>query len=255
MLGNVREVLDSIKPTDRVLDVGGGMQPLSRADVVIDIMPYAERGGAGGRIGGPMERFTKDTWVTMDFSGHQKFPFHDKSFDFVFCSHTLEDIADPFWLCAEMNRVGKRGYIETPSRAAESAMGIAGLWKLNKNYFTGYYHHRWFVEDKNGELVFTVKYPIIHAFKTFQVPASYINDKNRYLAFWWTDSFRYREQLLLSSQDAFNDLKMFRLSIEEDPKEKKTLGREMDSIATSVQRPDFLYRWTQRFKRLFKAPQ
>src|SRR5947208_457686 len=105
MLGNVPKLLEAIKPTDRVLDVGGGMMPLTRADCVIDLIPYQRR-GESGRIGELPERFSKETWVAMDFSTHQEFPFPDKSFDFVFCAHTLEDIADPFWVCQEMNRVG-----------------------------------------------------------------------------------------------------------------------------------------------------
>jgi methyltransferase family protein len=143
MLGDLPTVLAAIKPTDRVLDVGGGMQPLLRADVVIDIMPFEER-GSHGSMGEGKPNFTKDSWIVADFSNHERFPFSDKEFDFVFCSHTLEDIADPFWVCREMQRVGKRGYIETPPREAESTRGIAGKWKINKQYFAGYYHHRWF---------------------------------------------------------------------------------------------------------------
>jgi hypothetical protein len=32
----------------------------------------------------------------------------------VICSHTLEDIRDPLWVCSEMIRIGKAGYIELP---------------------------------------------------------------------------------------------------------------------------------------------
>ena len=46
-------------------------------------------------------------------------PFPDKTFDFVVCSHLLEDVRDPITVCRELCRVGKAGYIETPSRIRE----------------------------------------------------------------------------------------------------------------------------------------
>ena len=51
-------------------------------------------------------------------------PFEDKSFEVAVSSHTLEDIRDPLFLCAELNRVTKAGYIETPSIVAELTFGI-----------------------------------------------------------------------------------------------------------------------------------
>ncbi len=250
MLGNAQEILDAIRPEDRVLDVGGGVQPLARADVVLDITPYEKRGTAGGLIGEAPERFTRDSWVVMDFSSHERFPFPDKSFDFVFCSHTLEDIADPFWLCAEINRVGKRGYIETPSRAAESAIDIAGSWRLNKNYFAGYYHHRWFVEDKDGSLVFTAKYPLIHAFKEYQIPKRYVTGETKYLPFWWEDNFPFREEQVLSAETALHDLRDFRLRFEHDPESRAHLASKLDRLSEKLQQPGTVDFWKGRLTRV-----
>jgi len=42
-----------------------------------------------------------------------------KEVDFVSCSHVLEDLRDPIRVCEEIVRVGKRGYIEVPSKTAE----------------------------------------------------------------------------------------------------------------------------------------
>lgn len=96
---NVRRILSSLK----------------ESDLVIDMMPYETRGRFGSQ-GGNREYFEKSSWIQRDICSHEVFPFRDKQFDFVICSHTLEDIRDPIWVCQEMNRMGKRGYIETPPR-------------------------------------------------------------------------------------------------------------------------------------------
>jgi ubiquinone/menaquinone biosynthesis C-methylase UbiE len=49
---------------------------------------------------GPLpEGFTRDTWVQRDICDHEPWPFEDRQFDFVVCSHTLEDVRDPVWVC------------------------------------------------------------------------------------------------------------------------------------------------------------
>jgi ubiquinone/menaquinone biosynthesis C-methylase UbiE len=42
-------------------------------------------------------------------------PFRDKTFDYVYCVHVLELIESPLRACRELIRVGKRGFVETPT--------------------------------------------------------------------------------------------------------------------------------------------
>jgi hypothetical protein len=130
---NVDAVLDMIGPDDQVLDVGGWYMPFTRANWVVDIMPYSTRAPEAQRLGPLPERFDESTWVERDICSRESFPFADKTFDFVVCSHVLEDIRDPVFVCSELMRIGKRGYIETPSFDAELTFGFdsrsyAGLW-------------------------------------------------------------------------------------------------------------------------------
>ncbi|MBD2125281.1 methyltransferase domain-containing protein [Microcoleus sp. FACHB-1] len=84
-------------------------------------------------------------------------PYEDKCVDFIYCRHTLEDLYNPFWLCKEMSRVAKAGYIETPSPVAETCRGVdAGSppWR-------GYIHHRYLVWSDEDVLTFLPKYPVI----------------------------------------------------------------------------------------------
>jgi hypothetical protein len=84
-------------------------------------------------------------------------PFADKSFDFVYCRHTVEDMHNPFLLCSEMQRVAKAGYVETPSPISELCRGIDG----GSPSWRGYVHHRYFVWENAGVLNFIAKYPMV----------------------------------------------------------------------------------------------
>src|SRR5436190_9828986 len=122
---NISRVLAQISESDVVLDIGGWACPFNRANIVMDAEPYATRGyyksiGMPASQGGDHEHFTEATWIRRDVCSKEPFPFGSKEIDFVICSHTLEDIRDPLWVCSEMQRVAKRGYIEIPSRLVES---------------------------------------------------------------------------------------------------------------------------------------
>src|SRR4030043_967401 len=108
---NSEEILRRLKEKDIVLEVGGWFRPFKRANWVVDVMPYETR-GKGGVDGGVREYFSKQTWIQRDICSREPLPFKDKEIDFVICSHTLEDVRDPIFLCSEICRIGKRGYIE-----------------------------------------------------------------------------------------------------------------------------------------------
>lgn len=126
-----------IKPGDRVLDVGSGNIPLPFATCQAE---YAISDDSYGRAG---QAFQTIRGVPLVQCSVEKLPFADKSFDFVYCSHVMEHVNDPVAACAELSRVGKRGYIESPNRAKD-------LWlhqALQSN-------HNWIVTEESGKLVF-----------------------------------------------------------------------------------------------------
>ena len=96
MINDINKILAWIKPGDRVLDIGGATETFPRANAVIDILPYEAR-----RHGPPLEmpeQFTRDDWYVGDLCYPAVWEnFADKEFDFVVCSHTLEDIRDPIF--------------------------------------------------------------------------------------------------------------------------------------------------------------
>lgn len=133
-----------LPPEAKVLEIGPGHAPFYRANEFVDFNP-------GMIVGIPNDKIHNCDIAT------EPLPFQDKSFDFIYCRHTLEDMWNPFHLCKEMERVGRAGYIETPSPIAELCRGVDG----GAPPYRGYHHHRWVVWAAADELCFVSKYPII----------------------------------------------------------------------------------------------
>lgn len=124
----------NIKPSDLVLEIGSGDNPKPRSDVLCDNFPEDDT-QRGGRIA--IDRL----FVAAD--GHH-LPFADKSFDYIICCHVLEHAEDPGLFISELTRVGKGGYIETPTEIGEKLYG----WE----------YHKWFIKlETSGKLVFRRK--------------------------------------------------------------------------------------------------
>lgn len=106
------EKIKSIKPTDRVLEVGPGGTPFYRADVFLE-KSFSEE--ELNRQRGNTQPLETDKEVIYYDGG--AFPFKDHEFDYVVCSHVLEHIpsdeVDSF--CRELQRVAKKGYLEFPT--------------------------------------------------------------------------------------------------------------------------------------------
>lgn len=133
-----------IQPSDRVIDVGGGNNPLSRANVVTDLCFDDNH----HRSGNALVRYDSKEYVECQV---EALPFPDGSFDFAFCSHTLEHVADPAAACEELMRIARRGYLEVPH-----------LWS---ELMLGYPAHRWLIELVDGVLTFRRRTFLQHPFK------------------------------------------------------------------------------------------
>jgi SAM-dependent methyltransferase len=107
-----------------VLDVGSGGWPFIRATHLADKHPdlTTHRFEAVVRDERP--------FYEVDL---EKLPFADREYDFVFCSHVLEHIDNPGVAMRELMRVGKRGYIEVPTRLSDVMFNFTRLPN----------HHRW----------------------------------------------------------------------------------------------------------------
>jgi len=193
---SVTRILERLSPGDVVVDIGGWGRPFNRADWVIDLMPYETRGKFGHQ-GRGAERFNGETWIQRDICDREPYPFGDKEVDFVVCSHTLEDVRDPVFVCSEMIRIGKAGYIEVPTRLEEQSYGFQGHW-------AGWGHHRWLVDIKDGRIDFVFKHHIVHGKKANHFPPGFwhvLSPEVHAQPFWWEGSFAYRERIFIGPEE------------------------------------------------------
>ncbi len=205
MILPIEQVLARISPNDRVLDLGGSDRVFPRANVVVDLLPYESRKIV---YPGHREHFTKDDWIVADFCSHRFWEqIPDKSFDFAIISHTLEDIRDPLYICEQLIRVSKAGYMEAPSRFRECG-------KLDPaDTFSGYSHHRWII-DPNPEctgLIFTPKLSWAHH-EDFVTNArrKYLRDYHfQFKGYFWKGSFNYIEHFPKGPPSEVRNLKFF----------------------------------------------
>lgn len=202
---NVKKILQNLAPSDIVLDIGGWAKPFARANYVIDVLPFETR-GFYGKIGQECEHFSEKTWIIHDVSSQKPLPFKDKEIDYVVCSQVLEDIRDPIHLCSEMIRVGKKGYIETPSRLIESTIGVEG------EHYTGYFHHRWLVEIENSEITFRFKPHVLNESPRYCFPKSFLRrlgDEDRVAWLFWDGNFKFKEIIVFSCMNVTRELQQF----------------------------------------------
>lgn len=128
-----RFVAFEVTPGQKVLDIGSGGYPFPHATVLCDRFLDA----------GPHrhEALVKNG-VPFTVAAVECLPFRHRAFDFVYCSHVLEHVQDPILACAEIARVARRGYIETPTFAKDVLLAwAAGM-------------HRWHVVAAGSVLCF-----------------------------------------------------------------------------------------------------
>jgi hypothetical protein len=197
VLPAARERLLAEIPDDAlVLDVGGWAEPFPRADWVLDLAPYATRGLYGAPVDPAVERFTEATWVQRDICHHEPWPFADGQFDLVICAQTLEDVRDPIWVCHELARVGRAGFLEVPTRLAEQSAGVEG------DDWAGWSHHHWICDlDQDASpprIAFTMKHHVVHR-PGNHLPAAFgraLPHERRVQALRWEGTFAFEERIL-----------------------------------------------------------
>jgi hypothetical protein len=200
MLPASRERILATLPDDAlVLDVGGWAQPFERADWVLDLLPFETRGVYGyDDRQRAAERFTADTWLQLDICAREPWPFDDDQFTFAICSHTLEDVRDPVWVASELQRVGRGGYIEVPSRHEEQSLGVHGPW-------AGWSHHHWLidVDDVAKTMEFVFKPHVLGSRERDVFPPEWhagLSEEQRVQQLWWEGSFHADERVFIDSE-------------------------------------------------------
>jgi len=228
------EMVKKYIPEDAlVLDVGGCYAPYARANWIIDYLPFSSVNMSQIKGGGKV-RFSEKTYISHDICSREPWPFKDKQFDFCICSHVLEDIRDPIWVCSEILRVSKAGYIEVPSRFWESTHNseFRGL--------AGNSHHRWVIDLFEGKLRFTLKRGEIHMKAINKNRKKKVdNIPENYLRLIWNGPFDAYEHHIDNTEDI---LEYFM--------GRKVGKKEIWKIYRKIEPHNFIIRWAKYFKRI-----
>ena len=186
----INTYLDSMSPRpQKILDVGGGALPHSAATEILDLFDY----NFAQRFSYDRDRSRVDgqKWTTFDVCSRQMWPYRDDEFDFSICAHTLEDLKDPLWVCNELARVSRAGYIEFPSRFQESINGLV------RRGITGWPHHRWMVATCGESLLLIPKLHYVNASPYLYLPTSFRKQSDaKHTSFFWSNRFSAYELLV-----------------------------------------------------------
>ena len=146
--------LKSIRPYDKVLEIGPGALPNPRADAYLD-KRFDDPAELDAQFG---HASRKEEPKNLTYYDGGKFPYEDNAFDYTICSHVLEHIEAPELdlFFSELTRVSQRGYIEVPNVFYELIC---------------YTHvHKWLIGNEGKHLRFYNKalLPDIALFSTFR---------------------------------------------------------------------------------------
>jgi len=155
-----------IRPGELVLEVGSGNSPMKISTVLLDKFVSPTEVHRSNKK--PVSQLYGKPFMLGDGS---KLPFKDQSIGTIICRQVIEHVDDPAGFLKELQRVGKRGYLEWPSIFCELIRGGYGdqgrmrdlfLSALNDNlaqleHGKGTRGHRWFIVPIGSSLYFTAK--------------------------------------------------------------------------------------------------
>ena len=124
-----------IGKNEKVLEVGGGHNPHPRSNVVVDKFVDTNY-----HRHSDIKVLKNQQFIQAD---GENLPFKDKEFDYIICNQVLEHVENPDIFLKEQARVGKRGYLETPS--------VIGEYLFPKE------SHKWLILEHENKIILVEK--------------------------------------------------------------------------------------------------
>ena len=162
-----------------VIDIGGSMGGWSMPyiDAIVDFNSLASESPK-------IKFFQYDITDPEQWTQILEYVKDHGKFDFCICTHTLEDIMNPGFVCKQICKIAKEGYIAVPSKYRELSRNLD-----NPTYnYRGYIHHRWIftIHQKTSGIVAFPKINYLDSnpvFDNIADPSNDICDLN----FFWKD--------------------------------------------------------------------
>ena len=155
-----------INNKDIVLEVGCGASPMKHSNVLLD--KYVDITNLHRSNLKSINSINGKPFILGDGGN---LPFKDKSVDTIICRHVVEHVDDPVSFIKELQRVGKKGYLEWPSIFCELIRGGYGHQDRIRELFPndikkhllelehgkGTIGHKWFIVPIGTTLYFVAK--------------------------------------------------------------------------------------------------
>lgn len=205
--------LPALNSDSKILDIGGGTNcwGLPYVNHIADFFWRETKSKLEG--GSEVKLFHVDVEDYKSFDELHAYCEKNGKFDFIICTHTLEDLNNPKLLCQKMNELGKAGYISIPSKYTElsffefwyptsksrnKALDIYGKYQIQCSPirdYKGYCHHRWIYQIKENKLIGFPKQNIFERTSSIELEEIIQSQKHRQslseISFWWQDSFDF----------------------------------------------------------------
>jgi hypothetical protein len=104
-------------------------------------------------------------------------------YDYCICTHLLEDVAFPEFICKCINKIAKAGIITFPSKYKE-------LSYFENNNYLGYNHHRWIMTIRNNSIYGFPKQGFIESMDWTSI-SNKLKNKNEELYILWEDRINF----------------------------------------------------------------
>jgi hypothetical protein len=130
-------------PNYKILDAGGAVNPWASeyTDAYLDIQDVPGKRVITGDIQSP------EVWKKVN----------EENFDFIICSHTLEDIKNPGFVIEKILENCKEGFISIPNKHTEMS-------HVESLKYLGYCHHQYMFMMKDDTLFAIRKFVLLHNF-------------------------------------------------------------------------------------------
>ncbi len=173
ILHNIK-ALKSKTPGYKVIDIGGTMgggwsAPI--ADLVVDLNASESPNSIS------LDLCDRRSWGTL-----LRYVELHGMFNYAICTHTLEDLYNPFTTLELLPQVAKAGVITMPSIRTELSHVESASW-------IGYIHHRWIFVDHDGEMLVVPKLSMLEKLVGDTIQ---FRSEVEEIVFEWGDSIPYK---------------------------------------------------------------
>ena len=156
----------------RVVDIGG--QAIGWSAPIVDMVIDINAANTDKTLG--FDICKQDDWqAILDIVAR------DGLYDYAICTHTLEDVYDPFIALDMLPKIAQAGVISMPGVSTE-------LSRHESQDYLGFIHHRWVFDQVDGKMLVVPKVTLLESLVKNRVVHNPSKDE---ICYEWSGSIEY----------------------------------------------------------------